>query len=67
MSWYQRQIAALYPDVDAAAIEAWMRLEYGVLDGLSTEGFKVAASAGAEMVREHPAESAELARSYGLR
>jgi hypothetical protein len=40
MSFYQQRIRALYPDVEPAHIEAWMRLEYGVLDGLSTDQFK---------------------------
>lgn len=65
-SHYQNRIAEIVPDLPAAHIEAWMRLERGTLDGLSPEQFATEVRVGAELARSNPAESAELARSYGL-
>lgn len=66
-SRYQERIAeAVGGDVDAAHVEAWMRLEYGTLDGLAPAQFDREARVGAELVRANPADSRRLALSYGL-
>jgi hypothetical protein len=37
---YEKTISEIAPDVDAAAVEAFMRLQYGTLDHLSRDDFK---------------------------
>ena len=50
----------------APLVEAWMRLDYGTLDGLDPERFRREAKRGLSMVLAAPADSAVLAKSYGL-
>lgn len=65
MSGYQKLIAEIDPRVNARAVEAFMRLEYGTLNHLSREQFEreVALFKAARM---SDAEQEALARSYGL-
>lgn len=53
-------------DVDPVLVEGWMRLEYSTLDGLGSVAFDRSALESAQCVLVAPAESIELARSYGL-
>lgn len=64
MTRYQELIAAVYPDSNPRHVEAWMRLEYGTLDHLMLSAQFL--SPFVEMAREHPRDSENLARSYGL-
>jgi hypothetical protein len=64
---YAGAIARLAPGENPALIEAWMRLEYGTLDGIDRDRFARAVHAAAE--RAHGAgipASQNLARAYGL-
>jgi hypothetical protein len=67
MSFYAERITALAPDTDPAHVEAWMRLEYGTLDGLGPARFAAEVITALECI-EHAGldESDKLARSYGL-
>ena len=65
MSHYRDAIAEL-TDAEPALVEAWMRLQYGTLDGLSPERFEAEVLAGAALVAMAPDESRRLAQSYGL-
>ena len=51
---------------EAPMVEAWMRLDYGTLDGLDAQRFAVQARRGLMATRAAPQQSAELAKSYGL-
>jgi hypothetical protein len=65
---YQQRIAAIVPHVPAAAVEAWMRAEFGTLDALSKDKFRNAALIAAQMARfAAPGLNDALAASYGLR
>ena len=66
-SLYTDRIRALAPDEDHAHIEAWMRLEHPVLDGLSAEHFAREVQFAIKCVDATGLdESDALARSYGL-
>lgn len=52
--------------IDPAHVEAWMRLEHSTLDGLSGAAFRREVMTSAKLAGDAPAESVELARSYGL-
>jgi hypothetical protein len=52
---------------DVRIVECWMRLEHGVLDHLSAKQFNAYARAGAQMTVRYPAESKNLAESYGVK
>ena len=68
-SYYQDRIKALHPNLtecECRHVEAWLRLEYGTLDGLYADEFKKITANMAEVARILPDESEELAQSYGL-
>ncbi len=64
-SVYQKMIREVVRDVPAHHVEAWLRLEYGTLDGIG-EGFADAARSAVEAARLAPDESEALAESYDL-
>lgn len=63
---YQQMIATIVPNVPAAEVEAWMRLEHNTLGGLSPEQFRAAARTAAQCAQADPALSQRLRASYGL-
>jgi EAL domain-containing protein (putative c-di-GMP-specific phosphodiesterase class I) len=63
---YQQQIAKIVPNVPAAEVEAWMRLEHNTLGALSPSRFRSAALMAAECAKADPALSQRLRASYGL-
>ena len=66
MTSYQRLIATI-TTVEPRHIEAWMRLEYPTLDGLSREEFRDAVYEAIRAWREAGPDGSEaLARSFGL-
>jgi hypothetical protein len=67
MSGYADLIRELSPDHDPRHIEAYIRLEYGVLDHLSPERFALEASIAEACIKQGGLDAAEkLAVSYGL-
>ena len=64
-SWYTSQIRAAVSDCDPRHVEAYMRLEFSTLDGLSSR-FAKEARAAAACVREDVDAAERLAKSYGL-
>lgn len=52
--------------IDPRHVEAFMRLEHGTLDGLSSERFREEVEIGAECAAADPVAAEELAKSYGL-
>ena len=63
---YQQRIATIAPDFDPASIEAWMRSDCNTLDALTDDQFRAAALECAQCVREHPALTVELRKTFGL-
>ncbi len=64
---YAATIRALAPTHDPRHIEAYMRLKYSTLDGLSKDEFEREVAIASECVRLGGKPMAErLARSYGL-
>jgi hypothetical protein len=61
---YQKTISELAPDVDAAAVEAFMRLQYGTLDHLSRDDFKQEIRLFRECVKAEPDLIRSLKASY---
>ena len=53
-------------DIDPRHVEAWMRNEYGTLDGLSKSRFQDEVELSVDIIDADPKESEELARSFGL-
>jgi len=52
---------------DPRIVEAWMRVENGTLDGLSSSRFDAEISAALDCIAAStPAENADLALSFGL-
>ena len=66
LSLYQQSIQKIVPDLDPAHVEAYMRMEYGTLDGISPAQFKACAKRAASDVRLDPEFAAEVAASYGF-
>jgi len=63
----QRFIAERTTDIDPSHVEAWMRLEYPTLDGLTRQEFTEAMYAAlASAIDAGPEESETLAASFGL-
>jgi hypothetical protein len=62
---YQKIINEIDPSVDAAAVEAWMRLQYSTLNHLSHEVFvdEIALYREARMTIE---QGLRLKRSFGM-
>lgn len=52
---------------DLRCVEAYMRLEFGTLDALSTAQFQKACLDAADCVAADPAQAVALADSFGLR
>ena len=64
---YHDRIKKLIPDLDPRHIEAYMRCQFGTLDGLDQAQFSAGARIAAACVDEGGTAAAEaLARSYGL-
>jgi hypothetical protein len=70
MSLYSRVIkeeaAKMGVVVDPRHVEAWMRLEWGVLDSRPRSDFRRYVRLSVEAEKTHPGEGESLARSYGL-
>ena len=62
---YQNAIKQIDPSVDAAAVEAWMRLQYGTLNHLPHEVF-VAEVKLYRQARMTFDQAQRLKRSFGL-
>jgi hypothetical protein len=64
---YSDAITAVAPDADPRHVEAWMRLEYPTLDGLSPERFAAEVHVALACIAEAgPDESEALTASFGL-
>jgi len=65
---YQDRIAELAgPQVDPRHVEAWMRLKFSTLDGLSPAAFRQEVQDALQvMAAAEPGQSERLALSYGL-
>jgi hypothetical protein len=67
MSIYQKMIKEIAPEYDPRHIEAYMRLQYSTLNGLSYEIFRHEINVGVECIKMAGVESAEqCAQSFGL-
>lgn len=65
-SFYASLIRETVPDCDPRHVEAYMRLDFGTLDGLTRDQFRYEAMAASHAVRADPVQAELLARSYGL-
>jgi hypothetical protein len=64
---YRARIKALAPSLDPRHVEAFMRIELGMLDALSPERFAAEVGIASCCVMMAGAQQAEaLAKSYGL-
>ncbi|MDX6689756.1 MAG: hypothetical protein QOG15_1213 [Solirubrobacteraceae bacterium] len=64
---YADAIMRLAPDEDPALIEAWMRLEYGTLEGIDRVRFAGAVQAATKRAQAAGIQASQrLARAYGL-
>lgn len=70
MSLYARTIRdeakVMGVEVDPRHVEAWMRLEWGVLDARPRSDFRRYITLTREIERTNPGEGEALAVSYGL-
>jgi hypothetical protein len=65
MNGYQKLIHEIAPDLDAAAVEAAMRLQYGVLDHLPRETFAEEVQIARACEAEAPGFLADVKASMG--
>ena len=65
-SYAQRTIASINPCIDAAGVEASMRLQYGTLSHLSRAEFAVEVEIARQCEIEQPGFLRQCASSYGL-
>lgn len=63
---YQERMRSIAPAYDPRHIEAYMRLQYGVLDHLSPHRFAAEVALSCACIDEDKDAAERLARSYGL-
>lgn len=51
---------------ESVGVEAFMRCEFGTLDGINRPKFRQVARQCLRIVQENPVEAVELAKSFGL-
>ena len=63
---YQQQIRLIAPLHDARHVEAYMRLEYSTLDGMSSQQFRAEVLHACKCIDADPKQAEALAQSFGL-
>ena len=66
MSYYQRAIHGMDPTINAAGVEASMRLQFGTLDHLSNAEFRKEIRIARACEKEQPGYLKGVAESYGM-
>lgn len=66
MSFYQKLIQEIAPNLNPAGVESLMRLQYGSLSHLSRETFVAECALAAECEKEEPGTLESVAESFGM-